>query len=104
MPASTAILYRKVRLPGLPARPSRLTSRFDMRQDGEDNGPVVLLASHLAAGPSCPRAFAESTGAGTCGDASSGEERSNGVRLVSARRDCCQNMIILTFLKEDYYV
>jgi len=36
-----------VRLPGLPAGPSRLTSRFDMREDGEDNGPVVLLASHL---------------------------------------------------------
>ena len=77
-----------------------------MRQDGEDNGPVVLLASHLAAGPSCPAfcAFAESTGAGTCGDASADAQRSNGAHLVSVRWDCGQNMIILTFLKEDYYV
>jgi hypothetical protein len=36
MPAFMTILYRQVRLVGLPARLSRLTSRFDMDQDEVD--------------------------------------------------------------------
>jgi hypothetical protein len=51
-----------------------------MREDDEDNGPVVLLASHLPAGPSCPVLSAKAeTGAGAYGDASAGAKRSNGV-------------------------
>ncbi|MHC4175391.1 MAG: hypothetical protein ACYST5_20970 [Planctomycetota bacterium] len=41
MPVSMTILYRKVRLVGLPAGLSRLTSRSDMHQDGEDYGELA---------------------------------------------------------------
>jgi len=43
MPASMTILYRQVRLVGLPAGLSRLTSRFDMDEEGVDYAEIADL-------------------------------------------------------------
>ncbi len=43
MPAFMTILYRQVRLVGLPAGLSRLTSRFDMDEEGVDYAEIADL-------------------------------------------------------------